>query len=220
MADLSASALAIILAAERLFGEHGIDGVSMRQISAASGNGNVSAVQYHFTDKSGIITAILAHRRSYLDGVRREMAQRCFGSTGNLSLEEALYVSYCPLFAQRDSLGNRSYARFLQSLFKFDLKTELVFAEPNSPYTGEVHDQIRGILSWLDEPVWNFRIRAAARWSISAVADFDRGSMPGYSEAEVLAQIVMMASAALRAEPTTDMDFIGAPEWLAPRTLD
>src|SRR4051794_41890454 len=41
----------IVLAAEALFAERGIEGVSLRQIGAAAGNGNNSAVQYHFGTK-------------------------------------------------------------------------------------------------------------------------------------------------------------------------
>ena len=41
----------IVLAAEGLFAERGIEGVSLRQIGTAAGNGNNSAVQYHFGTK-------------------------------------------------------------------------------------------------------------------------------------------------------------------------
>ena len=52
----------IVLAAERLFAEHGIDGVSLRQIGAAAGNGNNSAVQYHFGSKDRLVLAVFEHR--------------------------------------------------------------------------------------------------------------------------------------------------------------
>src|SRR4030081_3050863 len=52
----------IVLAAERLFARHGIEGVSLRQIGAAAGNGNNSAVQYHFGSKDQLIQAIFAAR--------------------------------------------------------------------------------------------------------------------------------------------------------------
>lgn len=47
---------------ERLFGMHGLDGVSLRQISTAAGTKNNFAVQYHFGDVPGLIRAILARR--------------------------------------------------------------------------------------------------------------------------------------------------------------
>jgi AcrR family transcriptional regulator len=48
----------IVLAAERLFAERGLDGVSLREIGAAVGNANNSAVQYHFGSKDQLVRAI------------------------------------------------------------------------------------------------------------------------------------------------------------------
>ena len=39
---------AILVAAERLFAEHGVFAVSNRQVSEAAGQGNNAAVGYHF----------------------------------------------------------------------------------------------------------------------------------------------------------------------------
>ena len=52
----------MVLVAERLFAQHGIQGVSLRQIGAAAGTSNNSAVQYHFGSKDGLIEAIMGYR--------------------------------------------------------------------------------------------------------------------------------------------------------------
>jgi AcrR family transcriptional regulator len=65
----------LIAAAERLFAEHGVDGVSLREINQASGARNTMAIQYHFGDRDGLIRAVLdkhlpsleARRHSLLD---------------------------------------------------------------------------------------------------------------------------------------------------------
>jgi len=44
--------------AERLLGEKGIEGASMRQIAAEAGQGNNSVVQYHFGSKTGLIVTL------------------------------------------------------------------------------------------------------------------------------------------------------------------
>ena len=49
----------LILAAERLFSEFGIDAVSLRQINAAAGQRNSSAAHYHFGSKDALIAATL-----------------------------------------------------------------------------------------------------------------------------------------------------------------
>jgi AcrR family transcriptional regulator len=52
----------LVLAAERLFAVHGIDGVSLRQIGAEAGRANNTVVQYHFGSKDGLVEAILVSR--------------------------------------------------------------------------------------------------------------------------------------------------------------
>ncbi len=49
----------ILLVAMRLFAEHGLDRVSLKDISDAAGNRNKSAVRYHFESKRGLIDALL-----------------------------------------------------------------------------------------------------------------------------------------------------------------
>lgn len=59
-----------LLTAERLFGERGINGVSLREISRAVGQRNPSALQYHFGSRDALIEAILAKRMGVLDKQR------------------------------------------------------------------------------------------------------------------------------------------------------
>lgn len=47
-------------AAEVLFAERGITGVSLREINAAAGQRNSTALQYHFGDRDGLVRAVLA----------------------------------------------------------------------------------------------------------------------------------------------------------------
>lgn len=49
----------IIRAAELLFARHGIEGVSLREINRTAGQLNTGAVQYHFTDRDGLVMAII-----------------------------------------------------------------------------------------------------------------------------------------------------------------
>ena len=64
--------LKIILAAERLFGDKGIDAVSLRQINIAAGQKNSSATHYHFGNKETLINAIYDYRMASVN--RRRLA--------------------------------------------------------------------------------------------------------------------------------------------------
>lgn len=63
----------LISAAEKLFAERGIDGVSLREINRASGARNAVAVQYHFEGRSGVVRAIIAKHRPAVEALRHEL---------------------------------------------------------------------------------------------------------------------------------------------------
>jgi len=71
---------ALIRAAEQLFAERGSDAVSLREIIAASGATNASAVQYHFGDRRGLIRAILAKHDVEIERRRHALLDGCEGS--------------------------------------------------------------------------------------------------------------------------------------------
>ncbi|MFI5664477.1 TetR/AcrR family transcriptional regulator [Streptomyces sp. NPDC051684] len=64
---------AIMAAAERLYAEQGIGGVSNRQIGEAAGQGNVAAVGYHFGSKTELVRAIVAHHSAAAERIRQDM---------------------------------------------------------------------------------------------------------------------------------------------------
>ena len=63
----------LINAAEVLFAKNGIDGVSLREINRVSGARNAVAVQYHFTDRSGVVRAVLEKHRQPVELARHAM---------------------------------------------------------------------------------------------------------------------------------------------------
>jgi AcrR family transcriptional regulator len=60
-------------AAEQLFAERGVDAVSLREITRAAGARNVIAVQYHFADRAGVLTAIMAKHSPDVDARRHAL---------------------------------------------------------------------------------------------------------------------------------------------------
>lgn len=68
--------MALILTAEKLFGEYGIDAVGLRAISEAAQQKNNNAVQYHFGTKLGLLGAIFEFREGQLQPLREEMLEK------------------------------------------------------------------------------------------------------------------------------------------------
>ena len=62
-----------MIAAERLFAERGLDGVSLRQINQAAGCRNVAAIHYHFGSKEALITALIERHMAGINTRRLAM---------------------------------------------------------------------------------------------------------------------------------------------------
>jgi AcrR family transcriptional regulator len=71
----------ILVAAERLYAEHGVLAVSNRQISEAAGQGNNTAVGYHFGSRTELVRAIV---RKHTGPIERLRGRRLDGDHAEL----------------------------------------------------------------------------------------------------------------------------------------
>jgi len=95
--------------AERLLGEKGIEGASMRQIAAEAGQGNNSVVQYHFGSKTGLMHEIIERRVAGFEP-RREVL---LAAAGERDIQGLLKVLFLPIAELTDTQGRHVYARFI-----------------------------------------------------------------------------------------------------------
>ncbi len=104
----------LILAAEKLFAEAGIDGVSLRQINVAAGQKNSSAAHYHFGSKESLILAIYQHRMKNVNE-RRLIQLAELKASGNTSDIRALVGAIVyPIVEEIDAdTSGRHYIRFM-----------------------------------------------------------------------------------------------------------
>ena len=103
---------ALVASAERLFAERGIQGVSLRDVSADAGQRNHSAAQYHFEHRQGLVAAVYETRMALVDAHRRDLLARLRAEgRGNevAALVEATVVPLLAVVAETDGW----YARFL-----------------------------------------------------------------------------------------------------------
>jgi AcrR family transcriptional regulator len=59
--------------AEQLFGERGIDAVSLREIRLAAGARNAAAVQFHFENRTGLLGALTERHMPGIAAIQREL---------------------------------------------------------------------------------------------------------------------------------------------------
>jgi len=72
--------LLILLKAEELFAQRGIEAVPLRDIGVAAGQKNNVAVQYHYGDKENLLRQITAHRVKATEEVRAELLADLFAT--------------------------------------------------------------------------------------------------------------------------------------------
>lgn len=100
----------ILMAAERLFAEHGVMAVSNRQVSEAAGQGNNTAVGYHFGTKADLVRAIVRKHAEQIERVRL----RLLADTGESSdVRDWVACLVRPSAEHLAALGNPTwFARF------------------------------------------------------------------------------------------------------------
>jgi AcrR family transcriptional regulator len=106
----------LVLTAERLFALHGLDGVSLRQISTEAGNANNSAVQYHFGSKDRLIQAIFEYRIPSIARRRRLLA----AERGADDLRTCVEVYLLPILEEAEDVDSY-YLSFLVQLQRYGL---------------------------------------------------------------------------------------------------
>jgi AcrR family transcriptional regulator len=101
----------LILEAERLFGERGIDGVTMRMVCEAADQKFAGSVQYHFGDLIGLLQAVFDYREAQLQPHRQKLLDAgC--KAGRLSdVRYILRVLFEPNFRMYAERGEISFFR-------------------------------------------------------------------------------------------------------------
>jgi AcrR family transcriptional regulator len=159
----SAPALRLIIAGERLLGDHGLDGISLRQIAAAAKNTNNYAVQHHFGSKENFLCAIYNRRVPALEAAcrRRLLAADKVGSAG---VRELLEIAFMSLLSAVDDRGEPTYARFLTKLMYLTPSEHPAFAEGSMRYhiAAEIDQRLRQMLPYLPEEIFELRFRLVA----------------------------------------------------------
>lgn len=154
--------LAIIEAAERLFGSHGIDTVSLRQIGLEANVANKSAVNYHFGDKAELVRAIWQHRLPALEARRkillRQMHER--GETGDPHAVARLII--LPNYELFDAQGVHRYTAFFRHALRWRQEQEIRAREMGTtPASLETLRLLRALAADIPQDLLFHRLRYA-----------------------------------------------------------
>src|SRR5439155_11148213 len=106
--DSTATKGRLLREAERLFARRGLYQVTVREITEAAEQRNVSALNYHFGSREGLLDAILARHGDPTDVARGEMLATVGRNAPSRDLVAALLVPYAAHLSRPDG---RDYLR-------------------------------------------------------------------------------------------------------------
>jgi len=107
----------LLLTAERLFAQRGIDAVSVREILNEAGQRNKNAAQYYFGGREGLITALVTARSDALNRRREVLLDEVESSERRNDLRALCTVLVAPLAEALDDPDNH----FLGFLARYQL---------------------------------------------------------------------------------------------------
>ncbi len=152
----------ILLAAESLFAERGVEAVSFREIAAAAGQQNTNAVQYHFKTKERLVQAIFVFRVGEMSERRARMIAEAERLGLLDDLRTLLAIVYLPQCALVDEQGRHSYAGFIAQYISRYMPAGIMHAvDTEIPETNTIRRLLlllRQRLRHLPDPVYNHRV--------------------------------------------------------------
>jgi AcrR family transcriptional regulator len=165
----AATALQLLLAAERLFAEHGIAGVSLRQIANEAGSSNNSAIRYHFGSKDDLLQAIFSYRLD--DLTQRRALLKARANPDDLRAQVEAHI--LPLIEMAES-PDSSYVSFIEQLQRAGA-VEVLMHQANAMRSQEEFAVgMQRLLSHIPEPARSMRIQQAQDLAVHLAAERER----------------------------------------------
>lgn len=172
----SKGAQRILITAEKLFGEHGINGVSMRQILADADHANKAGVYHHFGSKEGLLLAVFDMRIPLIEKARNERL-RDAEQRGPVGVKELLEALLLPFVSIHQSASAR------RACAQFHLQIHLHFEghhhpserwSSRSPAAIEITDRLRKQLAHLPDEIFRSRFKLVIGFVLTGIAKPDR----------------------------------------------
>lgn len=209
----------LIVTAERLFAEQGIDRVSLRQIGEAAGRRQPAAVQYHFGDAQGLLRAIVAFRTRAATERRTVMLDDLVLAGRHDDVHALLEAVVFPLL---ETLPPDShYLGFVAELLARE-RLAPIFAEPGTEYGGNAQrigryldEALSGAFGTAHEALRRRRIERALDLVLTSLArdwePADRRRDAGGVSTDLMVADLLGSAAAMLTAPLPSVRTMSAP---------
>lgn len=165
----------LILTAERLFAEQGIDAVSLRQINTEAGQRNLSATLYHFGSKEALIDIIYDFRMERVNRRRMELLASIEAADRQGDIHALVEGVVMPIVEEvTTSDGGTHYIRFLAQVIGHpQLRIDKLWTSRHADGLSRIVAHLRRSLPELPAPLGSLRMGLMWEQVIHALADQD-----------------------------------------------
>lgn len=171
-ADSSSTREQLLDTAERLFFAKGLDDVSLRAIVREAGQRNQSALQYHFGNREGLITAIVTRRTAQLEARRKLLLEAALADKSTLDLRDICTLLTTALFLLcSESVDFRRFlGHFAQRLLASEHQIMFFIESQDTPALDRVREHAQAALGHLPRPVRELRMENAYSLTLLAIS--------------------------------------------------
>ena len=196
----------ILAAAELLFAGRGIDGVSLREITAAAG-ANVAAVHYHFGSKEAVLEELFMHRAQEITSQRLKLLGEVRRNRkGQPVLEDVLAAFLRPALEVTAAPGGEAFVRLRARLaFEPSEVRRAVLGKAFDASSRQFLNALRDALPHLAAEVlyWRFHfVLGAMVYTMASpgrIEAITNGALDTSANNAAIDQLVRFAAAGLRA---------------------
>ncbi|UPW08620.1 TetR family transcriptional regulator [Gordonia terrae] len=135
-----ATRTALMEAAEQLFGDRGVEGVTMREIQDLAGQSNASVIAYHFGSKTGLVQALIRWRNDELERRRGELLDEARSEERERDPRTIVWLVVRPL-AESIAAGEM-FVPFLARLSENPRATKEYWPDGLSDWTADVMEKL------------------------------------------------------------------------------
>lgn len=165
---------AILNAAERVFGEHGYAGASMRNIAEEAGVAQ-ALVHYHYATKDKLYEAVFERRSSAINQHRGKLLDALFASESTATVEDVLTIAFTPLseiFHGEDAVNLALYVQLVASVsLGSDERSRRIRETYYDPIAERFIDALHTVLPGIarEQAVWAYLFSVGARQQAHAL---------------------------------------------------